>query len=309
MTLQTNPSNRKQMVSAISELTGTPAVYRFTPTYAYDIGCVTVNRDGTTDCNDPDTLERLIPMLIENGYLTEAPEMEHADAPEQETIQEPVAGKRIDPEAALAELFELGISMPNDGLNMNQLRNIVFMLYSKQNLINKALGSNLLFIHTNVVTHLQENLPEDIHAFTAMLDDFKALGELTGLSITEEQITVNFPMEEDPFMDFSLFATLVSKIIKACGETKRVRPNLQLLGDNEKYLMHSWLIRIGCGGPDFKDLRRRFTSNLTGYCAFRDQGRADKHKAKYAELRRIRREEREAAAELVETATDTSGKE
>lgn len=34
MTLQTNPSNRKQMVSAISELTGTPAVYRFTPTYA-----------------------------------------------------------------------------------------------------------------------------------------------------------------------------------------------------------------------------------------------------------------------------------
>ena len=309
MTLQTNPSNRKQMVSAISELTGTPAVYRFTPTYAYDIGCVTVNRDGTTDCNDPDTLERLIPMLIENGYLTEAPEMEHADAPEQVTIQEPVAGKRIDPEAALAELFELGISMPNDGLSMNQLRNIVFMLYSKQNLINKALGSNLLFIHTNVVTHLQENLPEDIHAFTAMLDDFKALGELTGLSITEEQITVNFPMEEDPFMDFSLFATLVSKIIKACGETKRVRPNLQLLGDNEKYLMHSWLIRIGCGGPDFKDLRRRFTSNLTGYCAFPDQGRADKHKAKYAELRRIRREEREAAAELVETATDTSGKE
>ena len=141
------------------------------------------------------------------------------------------------------------------------------------------------------------------------LDDFKGLGELTGLSITEEQITVNFPMEEDPFMDFSLFATLVSKIIKACGETKRVRPNLQLLGDNEKYLMHSWLIRIGCGGPDFKDLRRRFTSNLTGYCAFPDQGRADKHKAKYAELRRIRREEREATAEPVETESDTSGKE
>ena len=116
-------------------------------------------------------------------------------------------------------------------------------------------------------------------------------------------------MEEDPFMDFSLFATLVSKIIKACGETKHVRPNLQLLGDNEKYLMHSWLIRIGCGGPDFKDLRRRFTSNLTGYCAFPDQGRADKHKAKYAELRRIRREEREATAEPVETATDTSSKE
>ena len=68
-------------------------------------------------------------------------------------------------------------------------------------------------------------------------------------------------------------------------------------------------VGIGCGGPDFKDLRRRFTSNLTGYCAFPDQGRADKHKAKYAELRRIRREEREATAEPAETESDTSGKE
>lgn len=38
----------------------------------------------------------------------------------------------------------------------------------KQNLINKALSSNLLFIHTNVVTHLPKNLPEDTHAFTVI---------------------------------------------------------------------------------------------------------------------------------------------
>ncbi|MGN1368965.1 MAG: hypothetical protein ACI4WX_08860 [Aristaeellaceae bacterium] len=309
MTLQTNPSNRKQMVSAISELTGIPAVYRFTPTYAYDIGCVTVNRDGTTDCNDHDTLERLIPMLIENGYLAKAPELEQVNAPEQETIQEPVATEPLDTEETVNEVSQLDISMPNDGMSMNQLRNIVFMLFSKQNLINKALGSNLLFIHTNVVTHLQENLPEDIHAFVALLDDFKGLGELNGISITEDKITVSFPMADDPSMDFKIFAMLLSKIIQVSGETKRVRPTLQLLGDNEKYLMHSWLIRIGCGGPDFKDLRRRFTNNLTGYCAFPDQSRADKHKAKYAELRRIRRKERDATAEPVETATDTSGKE
>ena len=30
--------------------------------------------------------------------------------------------------------------------------------------------------------------------------------------------------------------------------------------------------------------------SLNGYCAFPDQNRADRHKAKYAEIRRIHRE-------------------
>lgn len=313
MKLQTTPTNRKQMAKAISDLIGEPSTYLFTPTYAFQIGSVMVNRDGTTDCEDPAILERIIPMLIENGYLAEAHEQVQAPATEPDTIQEPEAVEEpstepetpeAEPEVTEAapisgpptiqepkgEVTQLELSMPHNGMDTNQMRNFVFTLYSKQNLLNKALGSNLLFIHDNVVSRLQEALPEDIESFTSLLADFKALGELTGLGIDAENVTVSFPFDGQPTDDLAIFPELLSKIIKVCKETRHVRPNLQPLGDNEKYLMHSWLIRLGCGGPDFKALRRRFTGGLAGYCAFPDQSRADRHKAKYAEIRRNRRE-------------------
>ena len=52
MILNTHPENRKEMVKAICELTGMNATYLFTPTYAYQVGPITVSRDGTIDCED-----------------------------------------------------------------------------------------------------------------------------------------------------------------------------------------------------------------------------------------------------------------
>ena len=76
--------------------------------------------------------------------------------------------------------------------------------------------------------------------------------------------------------------------------TKRTKPVLQK-PENERYFMHSWLIRLGCGGPDSKALRRLMIGNLDGYCAFPDESRAQKHRDKYKEIRRIRREINEEA--------------
>ena len=42
MKLNTHPENRKEMVRAISELTGLEATYMFTPTYSFKIGPITV---------------------------------------------------------------------------------------------------------------------------------------------------------------------------------------------------------------------------------------------------------------------------
>ena len=89
MTIQTRPAERKEMAHAIAGFLGTRAEYMRAPTYGFRIGCVTVNRDGTTDCEDPEVLERLIPMLIENNYLTEAPTPEDTPATKPERIQEP----------------------------------------------------------------------------------------------------------------------------------------------------------------------------------------------------------------------------
>ena len=87
---------------------------------------------------------------------------------------------------------------------------------------------------------------------------------------------------------------LLVKIVRCALSTKRTKPVLQK-PENERYFMHSWLIRLGCGGPDSKALRRLMIENLDGYCAFPDEARAQKHRDKYKEIRRIRREINEEA--------------
>ena len=290
MTIITNPTDRRQMVREISEHLGIPAVYLRTPTYAFQIGKLTVNRDASISAEDASALDAIRPFLIEKNYI-EAVEP-HASEP---TATNPKAQEHPPEVPAIQKLTEeitqMDISIPHEGMNMNALRNFIFTLYSKQHLLNKELMSDLLFIHENVVNRLQEYLPEGIDGFIELLEDFRGLGELSGITFTNESITMSFPFNGQPTLDLAFFPDLLSRIIKNCKETGRVRPKLQQLGDNEKYLMHSWLIRLGCGGPDFKALRMRMTRGLTGYCAFPDQARAEKHKNKYAEIRRSLREE------------------
>ena len=69
MNLNTHPENRKDMVKAISELTELPSAYMGMPSAAFQIGPITVNRDGTIDCEDETMIETIKPMLIEHGWL------------------------------------------------------------------------------------------------------------------------------------------------------------------------------------------------------------------------------------------------
>ena len=79
MTLQTNPAERREVVRAISERLGSPAVYLRTPTCAYRIGSLTVERDGSIASDDDALLETLRPMLMERGWLTDAASDSEAD--------------------------------------------------------------------------------------------------------------------------------------------------------------------------------------------------------------------------------------
>ena len=87
MTLNTHPEDRREMVRTISEQLQTPAIYMRTPTYAFQIGAVTVDRDGSVTCEDEALLASLRPMLIERGWLNDEnaqPETEQ-DAEQDET--------------------------------------------------------------------------------------------------------------------------------------------------------------------------------------------------------------------------------
>ena len=112
MTLSTHPEDRREMVRALSERLQTPAVYLRTPTYAFQIGSLTVNRDGSIDSEDEALLESLRPMLIERGWLDSEPDEQPATTAEENSEAEGTAGEEHgdaegDPKEACGEQIDV----------------------------------------------------------------------------------------------------------------------------------------------------------------------------------------------------------
>lgn len=115
---------RKALVKSISELTGDKAVYKFMPTCAFEIGDITVGKEGGVSCEDSDKLERLIHNLIADGF-TAAPFEEIESMDEEPTAEEDT------------ETTGLTVSLPLDKVAIGNLTNL---LTAKESLIKKALG-------------------------------------------------------------------------------------------------------------------------------------------------------------------------
>lgn len=92
MTITYHSQNRKELVKAISEIIGIPAVYQFMPTCAYKIGeCYTVTKSGNLEISDQadrEETERLLAELENQGYaVPDTSELESKSL----TVQMPTA--------------------------------------------------------------------------------------------------------------------------------------------------------------------------------------------------------------------------
>lgn len=169
---------RKALVKAISELTGDKAVYKFMPTCAYEIGDITVDKEGGVTCDDSEKLERIIHNLIADGFTAEMDE-------EVETAEEETTAEDAD------DTTSLTVSLP---LNKVAVGNLTNLLTAKESLIKKALGIDDLGIEITEDTvsfpwfsELPE--PEAVKAYTHFI---AALGkmsrELKRISATEKEV-------------------------------------------------------------------------------------------------------------------------
>ncbi len=118
-------NERKVLVAAIAELTGEKAIYKFMPTCAYEIGDITVDKEGGVTCEDADKLERIIHNLIADGFTPE-------DAEEIESTKEEATAEEADKNGT-----GLTVSVPLDKAAVGNLTNL---LTAKESLIKKALG-------------------------------------------------------------------------------------------------------------------------------------------------------------------------
>ena len=280
MKLNTHPENLKEMVRAISELTGLEAAYMFTPTYSFQIGPVTVNRDGTIDCEDETMVETIKPMLIENGWLD--------DEVETEAL---VDSKEIPEDTEPIRVAQMDITMPVENWTVAQLTNLLRMLYSKQYLINRMLNFSMLYIEESFITAISENPPETAADFEARVQEAIEADCIRGFRIADGKATLSTPFVQDEPTRWTAYADLFKGILKTAETATRISIKRLDDSENEKYHANSWLMRMGFGGADYKETRRILMGHLTGFAAFKSPADMQAHRERQAQRLREKREE------------------
>ena len=296
MTITTNTTDRKALVKAIAEELGTASTYLRAPTYAYQIGDFTVDRDGNIIGEDFGALQDF---LTRNGY----------ELPDQEAPAETQPPEEVPADSEAEPITQMDISIPARDATVTQLKNLIFMLHSRQSLINRMTESDCLNIPDILIDRLQESTPETLEDLTSLLDDSRAVAELSGFDFRDGKVSMTFPFDETQPERWTTYANLLNRIYDAAMKAIRVFPDRVEPDDqNEKYLAHVWLQRLGYHGADFKAERKILLGHLKGYCAFGSGDKMQAHKEKYTALRRERRlaEQESAVLEVMVEEENTN---
>lgn len=238
---------RKELVQAISAITGEKAKYLFLPTKAYRIGSIMVWKNGAMECEDGELFQKVVKELEARGFKPEETAAEQAateETPEQEPVKETAELEEgtepetvQEPEETPEKVDTLTISFPDDFTeeDFEKLQNLVA---SKAGLFKKALGT----------------------------DD---------LTIIRSEGKINFPwFHEADGAKVQAYSRLVKALCQFAKNAKRVTAKEHEV-PNEKYAFRCFLLRLGFIGKEYKDCRKILLEKLSGSAAFRDGGKKD----------------------------------
>ena len=268
MRIETNAANRKDVVKAVSAILGQPSRYLGVPTCAYEVGNCTIDRSGAVETEDEKTAEMVKAGLLEQGLI---------DTPQ-------------------TEIEETTVSLPVEGMTAEGLKNLIYLIHSKQYLINRAFAEEVFRIPAELVEALGSAEIPDAETF---LQTFQSHAEgCRGIGFQDGKITFTLPTADDPDM-IKAFTHLTAAMVRQAKEQKRISPK-ETIEENEKYYMRIWLLRLGFGGAEGKEIRDLLMKKLKGHSAFR----TEENKQRWQEARR---NEREAAKQEQSPAEEPAG--
>ena len=241
MRITTATENRKDVVKAMEIILNERARYLGPPSFAYRIGKFSIDRDGNVETDSEEEGASMENELTQRGLL----------GGEQET---------------------LSIELPFEGMTVDSLKNLIYMIHSKQYLLEKAVGHRSLWV--------SDALTDSLGAEELTLEDaIKMIEEAgtVGLAFNEERIRfTEFPLNGD---ESKVYVQLTAQMVKAAKEQKRISPQ-ETKEANEKYYMRIWLVRLGFGGKEGKEVRKALLARLKGHTAFRTEADKEKWMAK-----------------------------
>ncbi len=233
--------DRKELIKILETKFGVKARYLKVPTCAYEIvineEIYKIDKEGR--------------ILKESGDEIELKELlaEHEFFETEET-----------------EITDYELILPLEGHNARSLRNLINMIFAKQSLINKALGSSGDMLTEKFVLDINEMPMDNLSEFQSAISsssDYKS-----------QEVEINF---EDELLKFKIgimpekleaFIELFSLINKN-SMLQHYASYKAKATDNEKYTFRTWLIRLGMIGDEYKKVRKELLKALPGNGAFK----------------------------------------
>ncbi|MFB5088315.1 hypothetical protein PGC35_14110 [Psychrobacillus sp. PGGUH221] len=236
--------DRKELVKAIGEHFGVKPKYLGAPNFNYQIETAhetyIIDREGKITTSEGRNVE--FEALLNGELETE--------------IQEPVTGG----------ITGIEVTVPMDGHTAISLRNLINTLYSKQNLLKKALEFDRDIVSEEIVKVINEIKAGSIKEFESTI----AKLECEGIEINFQHSTITFRCfgTEGTTENVKAYTQLVGLLNQYVKTLKYASAKVKDT-DNEKFTFRVWLNRLGMIGDEYKETRKLLLQNLTGNSAFR----------------------------------------
>ena len=259
MTIETHAPDRKALTHALSEAIQEPVRYLGIPSYAYQVGAYTIDRNATIHGED---FTPLRDFLLHGGYITEDTALTDSKVPTESP-------------------GNVQMSLTAD-MTPQALTNLLRMVYARQDLLAAMTKSHILRLDEEVITLLADLKPDSPEKISELLANETAVNMASGLELQDGKLTIAF---ESPQSEAT--QELLTRMLDVTSQAKRVNAKRITPQDGEmKYYCHTWLMQLHMGGLDFKATRAALLNHLQGYAAFRTTEKMDAHREKQRLLRR-----------------------
>lgn len=241
--------NRKEIVKLLGEYFGVKPKYMGVPSCAYQIETegeiYTIDRAGKI--TNAEGLELELETIL--NPAVEVQEQEEKVIVEEVTVIEP----------------QTEISVPMEGHTGISLRNLVNMIYSKQELIQKALGITEGIVGEDFIKELNE-------AKIATIEDFKKVIDgkerCIGIEFNFEEQKIGFNFIKAEAKNITAYTQFIELLNQSAKELKHASAKVSDT-DNPKFTFRVFLIRLGMIGDEYKTARKILLQKLEGNAAFR----------------------------------------
>ena len=264
ITFDLSGRTRKELVKAISEITGERAVYKFMPTSAFEIGFFTVTREGRLefpDRSDTEIVEQVFEGLSEKGYMVISSYYDNGESAmileDKKSAETPTQPDT----AAVAKTEKLSEENEKKAVTATQPDRKATV---ENNGIDRfSISMSRDFFDERTLNKLDRTIENkgELFKMAFKTDDLS-------YKVTDDRVIFDwFPFsgESGEGLAYSSFIDLLTKSLK---EQKRVNAS-KAQTENPKFAMRVYLIKLGMVGDEYKQTRKILLRHLAGSSAFR----------------------------------------